>query len=572
MSDITNVSPQGYDITGTTHPFWEKENGGTGGGIQSVNCTETIGTDYKIYEWSYIDSLNIPHPIVVQKIPNKNGVTFTPYVSPEGVISWTNDGGLDNPAPVNIKGDTGPAGPEGPKGQRGEKGNPGNDGADGVSPTFVFVPTSDGYSMTVIAADGTQTISIANGKDGEKGDQGEKGDSGEPGFSPVISIEDITGGHKVTITTETGTIDFDVMDGAQGEPGKGLVISGTVATYTDLPSDLTEEDAGNAYLVESDGKLYVWSGTSFPAEGNGSEFTGPQGEPGTPGYSPVISVSDIEGGHRVTITNENGDQNFDVMDGQAGIQGPAGQSITMETSPYYDSGEIIGTTVTFYGSQGSETINVLNGSQGMQGPAGEKGENGNAATISPGTVTMLSAGSAPYVNNSGTAQEAVFNFGIPYPAVSGGGGGYDVLVLNMDPVTTLYNLLFGGRGAQFKFINGYLKTGDIFFVTLPFAHSNGSGNEVIKPFSLIPKFTGLSVESEYEQYKPYYGVAGFGGISDTSAGITFSFWGYVTYANPATQASQAITIEGSYDSSGSSDGFYNNAIGGRILILRPKTS
>lgn len=35
-----------------------------------------------------------------------NGTTFIPYVSPEGVISWTNNGGLENPAPVNIKGDT----------------------------------------------------------------------------------------------------------------------------------------------------------------------------------------------------------------------------------------------------------------------------------------------------------------------------------------------------------------------------------------------------------------------------------------------------------------------------------
>ena len=32
------------------------------------------------------------------------GVTFTPTVSPAGVISWTNDGDLPNPEPVNIKG------------------------------------------------------------------------------------------------------------------------------------------------------------------------------------------------------------------------------------------------------------------------------------------------------------------------------------------------------------------------------------------------------------------------------------------------------------------------------------
>lgn len=34
----------------------------------------------------------------------ENGATFTPSVSEDGVISWTNDKGLENPEPVNIKG------------------------------------------------------------------------------------------------------------------------------------------------------------------------------------------------------------------------------------------------------------------------------------------------------------------------------------------------------------------------------------------------------------------------------------------------------------------------------------
>lgn len=38
------------------------------------------------------------------------GVTFTPNVSADGIISWTNDGDLDNPTPVNIKGPAGAPG------------------------------------------------------------------------------------------------------------------------------------------------------------------------------------------------------------------------------------------------------------------------------------------------------------------------------------------------------------------------------------------------------------------------------------------------------------------------------
>ena len=43
-----------------------------------------------------------------------DGVTFTPAVSSAGVISWTNDGGRQNPTPVNIKG------PQGANGDPGE--------------------------------------------------------------------------------------------------------------------------------------------------------------------------------------------------------------------------------------------------------------------------------------------------------------------------------------------------------------------------------------------------------------------------------------------------------------------
>ena len=36
--------------------------------------------------------------------PGADGATFTPSVSEEGDLSWSNDKGLDNPATVNIRG------------------------------------------------------------------------------------------------------------------------------------------------------------------------------------------------------------------------------------------------------------------------------------------------------------------------------------------------------------------------------------------------------------------------------------------------------------------------------------
>ena len=45
------------------------------------------------------------------------------------------------------------------------------------------------------------------------------------------------------------------------------------------------------------------------------ETTFLKGDPGQDGISPEVSVSDIPGGHRITIVDVNGENTFDVMDG-----------------------------------------------------------------------------------------------------------------------------------------------------------------------------------------------------------------------------------------------------------------
>lgn len=65
--------------------------------------------------------------------PGANGVTFTPHLSADGVLSWTNDGGLANPDPVNIKG---------APGAKGDKGDPGS----GASVTATNIKAALGYT------------------------------------------------------------------------------------------------------------------------------------------------------------------------------------------------------------------------------------------------------------------------------------------------------------------------------------------------------------------------------------------------------------------------------------------
>lgn len=56
-----------------------------------------------------IDVIPLEEPITMvdcknEIIPGMNGITFIPSVSSEGIISWTNNGDLPNPEPINIKG------------------------------------------------------------------------------------------------------------------------------------------------------------------------------------------------------------------------------------------------------------------------------------------------------------------------------------------------------------------------------------------------------------------------------------------------------------------------------------
>ena len=50
----------------------------------------------------------------------ENGATYTPNVSEDGMLSWTNDKGLPNPDPVNIKGPQGDPGEDGTNGANGQ--------------------------------------------------------------------------------------------------------------------------------------------------------------------------------------------------------------------------------------------------------------------------------------------------------------------------------------------------------------------------------------------------------------------------------------------------------------------
>lgn len=69
-----------------------------------------------------------------QGVGGRDGVTFTPAMSAAGDLSWTNDGGLDNPETVNLMGPKGDTGAKGDPGETGPIGPQGPAGADGKTP------------------------------------------------------------------------------------------------------------------------------------------------------------------------------------------------------------------------------------------------------------------------------------------------------------------------------------------------------------------------------------------------------------------------------------------------------
>ena len=147
-----------------------------------------------------------------------NGATFTPAVSTAGVLSWTNDKGLANPASVNIMGPQGPQGPQGPMGIAGPTGATGPTGPQGE-------PGAKGDTGAT-GPQGPQGPAGADGAPGAKGDKGDKGDTGDSGV--------------YLGNTEPADESVKVWINPDGESSPGLPVPG-------------EDDVGKVLVVGEEG-------------------------------------------------------------------------------------------------------------------------------------------------------------------------------------------------------------------------------------------------------------------------------------------------------------------------------
>lgn len=164
-----------------------------------------------------------------------------------------------------------------------------------------------GNLIKQFAQQGIEAAMAAAKENGEfDGKDGVDGKDGEDAVSPTVAVSNITGGHRITITDKNGTKTVDVMDGSDGQDG-----------YTPVK--------GKDYNDGADGK------DGYTPQKNVDYF---DGEDGADGVSPTIAVTNITGGHRLTITDANGTKTVDVMDGEDGANGMgSGDMLTSEYDP-----------------------------------------------------------------------------------------------------------------------------------------------------------------------------------------------------------------------------------------------
>ena len=262
---VNIMGPQGpVGATGAT--------GATGvQGPQGVTFTPSVASNGDI-SWTNDGAMSNPQTV---NIRGPRGFVFTPSVASNGDLSWTNNGGLSNPTTVNIKG------PQGETGQTGKTGQTGPQGPTG----YVFTPSvdSDGYLSWTNNGnlENPETVNI-KGPQGETGQTGQTGQQGPVGyvFTPsVASNGDLSWTNNGNLENPE-TVNIKGPQGETGETGQqgpvGYVYTPSVAANGDLswtnngglsnPTTVNikgpQGDPGDVGDVKIDGTSIVSSGVA----------------------------------------------------------------------------------------------------------------------------------------------------------------------------------------------------------------------------------------------------------------------------------------------------------------------
>lgn len=164
-----------------------------------------------------------------------------------------------------------------------------------------------------------------------------------------------------TLPDENGNIEIEIAE----QPTE---VDITDFSESGIITETYEDGTGNTYTFVYDEETD--STTITDSEGNQTVVKGlaiGEGASGKDGFSPIVEVSEIEGGHRVTVTDKDGTETFDVMDGGS-------PTVAVEDIEG-------GHRVSITDAEGTQTFDVLDGT-------GSTAEilSGDTASVTPSAV------------------------------------------------------------------------------------------------------------------------------------------------------------------------------------------
>lgn len=148
------------------------------------------------------------------------------------------------------------------------------------------------------------------GPQGPQGVQGVAGVEGPQGPQGLIGLTGNTGAAS-TVAGPAGPA------GPQGAQGASINIKASVATVSALP--ITGNSANDARIVNADGDLYLWDGSSWSSAG---QIVGPAGPQGIQGLTGLDGAKGDTG-----TAGTNGTNGTQGIQGIQGVEGPAGSAI-----------------------------------------------------------------------------------------------------------------------------------------------------------------------------------------------------------------------------------------------------
>ncbi len=186
-------------------------------------------------------------------------------------------------------------------------------------------------------------------------------------------------------TSLWGALPFIVGDtGATGATGVAVTLKGSRSLIANLPT--TGNSLNDAYIVDQDGDLYVWNGSSWYSVG---QIVGPQGPAGPTGSQGLQGATGPTGAASTVPgpTGPTGPQGLQGLQGTTGVTGPTGPASTVAgpTGPQ--------------GIQGVKGDTGATGAQGLKGDTGETGATGAVGTEPSVDYYITNDGSGGYLVN-----------------------------------------------------------------------------------------------------------------------------------------------------------------------------